>query len=703
MPASLSVLKEGSQQVAESLLKKDAELSSVSTPETVDLSEVFAGNAQAYLNLGEETQTLIATADSAGATWGYTPAFVALTDPCGIAMDIASLSREALNNVIHGNDEDEVRALAVSSFIENLKKTIHEDAENQEINRRENEARRMRHGGYLADPGAVWGMAIAEYFNPEFKEANDNAYEVNRLPTPEGIAEAKTKAWDDYATKLNDDALESWQTAWTARLKGYDTKVILPLTQAHAAWLQSSSLFEWMDCNHDTEDVHSGHGFVDALLLCIQDTQQYGPCMTLYSKWLSATTIEKRNLLLRALSVNHDAVIAKVNRAVGNDGLQPELLKTLPWNDFITAYEQSIETVNKGAADAVVRLTAAVGGPLAATATKAVDRAVGPVFVLLGMISKAPVVMVDVTMSKANAIAELVSRMLAVNPEIGDLKGLHRAIDIEMRKARIYGTQIDQTGRYRYLILMNTEVVADFPGMDENGKARAFVRSALLTEADYKRLTQQRWKNLIAHFPGGGLVAGILQVVALGKLADDLDKSMAHELNENKRRYTVGCAALAAIVADTTGKWLENAAAAGSKLAQRLNRYVGVFFRGLGKLLGLGSGMAMAVLDVYRGYQELSEGDFGIGILYIASGVMSAAAALIFTGYLQVTLLALSSTGIGIILVALVVIVSVLIEVFKDNKLQDWLERCYFGKFDKAKQYSNLEIEMKQLELALEG
>jgi len=60
-----------------------------------------------------------------------------------------------------------------------------------------------------------------------------------------------------------------------------------------------------------------------------------------------------------------------------------------------------------------------------------------------------------------------------------------------------------------------------------------------------------------------------------------------------------------------------------------------------------------------------------------------------------------SSTGVGIIWVVLVIAIAVLIEIFKDNKIQDWMERCYFGKFDEDDRYHDPKKELSELELAL--
>src|SRR5690606_25379594 len=94
-------------------------------------------------------------------------------------------------------------------------------------------------------------------------------------------------------------------------------------------------------------------------------------------------------------------------------------------------------------------------------AGKAIDNAIGPGLVAMGVIAKAPVMMVEVTMSKSDAIAELTGRMMAVNPKVGDLDDLNRAIEIQMRKAKIYGTPVSGTGRFRYLIMADPRVISD--------------------------------------------------------------------------------------------------------------------------------------------------------------------------------------------------------------------------------------------------
>ena len=109
----------------------------------------------------------------------------------------------------------------------------------------------------------------------------------------------------------------------------------------------------------------------------------------------------------------------------------------------------------------------------------------------------------------------------------------------------------------------------------------------------------------------------------------------------------------------------------------------------------------MAVWDGIRGWQEIQEGNGWVGGLFFASGASSLIAMGMFAGWFGTAVAGLSTTGIGIVLVVLVIAIAILIEIFKDNKIQDWMERCYFGKFDEDGRYHDPKRELNELKLAL--
>ena len=61
--------------------------------------------------------------------------------------------------------------------------------------------------------------------------------------------------------------------------------------------------------------------------------------------------------------------------------------------------------------------------------------------------------------------------------------------------------------------------------------------------------------------------------------------------------------------------------------------------------------------------------------------------------------LLLGATGIGLVLVGVLIALALVIEYVKDNKVQDWLERCVWG-HGPAARYSSAEEEMTQLRTA---
>ncbi|MCE8020206.1 hypothetical protein HOP51_08800, partial [Halomonas sp. MCCC 1A11036] len=665
---------------------------SVSNEDSVPPPTPFGHSLAPMNGIEEQIEGLQRWADAQAEPIGMPPVMVALEDPVGIAADLAGLMGARLREKMA--DPDHARPLAISSAIANIRQSIREDAENRQIYRTERSAYQLVYGGGYGGGGA----ALAGALSSRVRERQQEMLERWRDPTPEQLATARDAAWRSYRDKLDRPRLQSWEAAWQQELQSFDTEQLAPLAQAHVEWMESDNLYQHLDAQHDDKDIDSGASFVDTLLLCIQDTQEYAPCAALYERWLSATTVERRNLVLRALGYHQELILEQWKGQVGS-GLQPEALHGLPWNGLINGYDEALEALREGSKNAVVRLTVAMGGPFGKVAAKAVDRAVGPALVAMGVIARAPVILVDVTMSRGQAIAELIARMVAVNPEVGALADLNRAIDIQMRKARIYGTAVESAGRHRYLIMADPRVVGDFPGKDAQGNARRFAEAVILTPADRQEMTRLRWRQLLPTEAGLGVVTGILQIIALGKLADDLANSLAHEKNENRWRYHTGLAGLVGVLSETVGRWSERAAQTGSRIAKALERYVGVALRIVGKTLGIATGVAMAAWDGIRGRQELQEGN-AVGWLYFSSMGATVVAMVAFTK-LGAWIFGAATTGVGIVMIVLVIVIAVLIEIFKDNKVQDWLERCYFGKFETSERYLDPDLELRELELVL--
>jgi len=106
----------------------------------------------------------------------------------------------------------------------------------------------------------------------------------------------------------------------------------------------------------------------------------------------------------------------------------------------------------------------------------------------------------------------------------------------------------------------------------------------------------------------------------------------------------------------------------------------------------------MAAFDVKSGVDQITiEKNGWMGGLYLASGGLS----LIVVGAF-----AMSWTVVGLIAAVLLIVVAVLIEKYKGNKIDEWLKRCLWGKLQGqagADYYYGVQQEVNSLRVALGG
>jgi hypothetical protein len=109
----------------------------------------------------------------------------------------------------------------------------------------------------------------------------------------------------------------------------------------------------------------------------------------------------------------------------------------------------------------------------------------------------------------------------------------------------------------------------------------------------------------------------------------------------------------------------------------------------------------VAVWDFVHAGEEIQQGNIAMFFLYLGAGVVGTSIALI-----SLASSAAITAWLPILFIILVVVV-VLIEVFKDNKIQDWMERTLWGtyrdEYDKKDAHQSTEYEMGQFKIAVEA
>jgi len=663
----------------------------------------FSHSLQAFENASASGHDFIEAAAKAAASLpNKTPALMlAVNDPVGVTAEIASLMSVRLQKFLA---EPSIKwPLVTASTIDSLQGIVKNQAIMSRISLRKDSGNMVM----AANPS----MGLARIFGgDEYRKNADGAAELLTTANKAEVERAADEKWNSYLDKLRGGRAapeyKVKQRALQQSIKKFDESVIIPLAEAHKAWITGSALAGCMECNHDEADPHSGQGYVDSLTLCIQDTQDKKICFDVYDGWLNAKEIDRNNLLVRAMLYNQADIIRSIGAAMSK-GFDLSMAKTLPWDALISQYTNAVKAL-EGGKNAGVRLLTSVGGPLMGMVDKVLDRGVGPALLAMGVVAGTPVVKVKWQGTKAEAIKELMLRMQAVNPEIGNIDrfALQNAIDIEMRRSNIYGTPVGR-GDFDYLIFTDKSVVEDFPSnvSSAHNPAKKLAEISILTEEEVRKKTQLRWKQLAGSNIRIGFLTAIMQTVALGKLADDVDKSMIHERDENRWRMRAGVTALIGTTSELIESWAKNASVVGSRYARAIPANLGKVLGFVGRGLGMGAGAIMAFWDGRRAIQEYQEGNKGVATLYWISAALGLGAMFALSSWGGSIIgsfgIGLSATGVGVILVFIAIFIAVCIEFNKDDKLQDWLERSYFGKFAESERYGSFEKQMEELEIAL--
>jgi hypothetical protein len=214
-----------------------------------------------------------------------------------------------------------------------------------------------------------------------------------------------------------------------------------------------------------------------------------------------------------------------------------------------------------------------------------------------------------------------------------------------------------------------------------------------------KKLDVTAWKSQVSGSGAGvagGIFAGLLQAYNMTKLTSDYANAMSQDAVDAKRRLIAGSMAFAATVGETGAHAV--ARMGGESLAQsRLGAILDKVKLGA-RRLGLAAGIFVGVLDFFKWSEEREKKNIGLANLYFTSAVLGVG--------VSIALYFASSFGpvgwfiVALALIALIalIVITIFIEKNKDNKLQEWLSRCFFGAG--TDKYPNVQTEQEQLKLA---
>ncbi|SFZ74943.1 T6SS effector BTH_I2691 family protein [Chitinimonas taiwanensis] len=643
------------------------------------LAQAFAYSPVPFVSRKPKAPLLINTANALSPGKGVV---LALNDPAGIAMELSGLMSYRLNQF--SNDPKHKRPLAVSNAIASLRQNIEKQGELEELKAAEQIQAQLL--------GDSYGTIL-------WTESGKKLYEQADDVSAAQLDRARISAWNKYKEKYDEDARANFQKKFDAELRAFDDQKIAPLAVAHAEWMKSKRLAASFQGNFDAKDANSGVVYTECLSLCLGATQDKKACFDLYSEWLDGDLNDKSNLILRALLLNLDNAAEIVTKGT-QVSVDP---RGLPWDGMIGNVGKAMDHVLAGKPDILGKLITQLLGPFAKKLNSAAESGkLTRALVAAGVIAKSPIVPITVTGKLRDFQAEVLKQLLVARGETIPPHGMKAAIARELQLMEIRGAKLNGSSNKRFMVLIDLDTLKGVPA-NANQKAMAqALAKALVPVADMEKLELGRWRTSLAKgitrsktaspFAFGALGA-VAQWVALGKLSEDLDKAKKSKKGEFEAgfRYAAGWLAFGGTVAEQLGNALQKVPEVSLKYGKGLAKWAAEWLPRLGKFVGVVGAGIMAIWDVNTGISEWKEGNHGM------AGAYFLAAAFGFGGAMVMLWAGAAATVIGLVLVICAILLSILIEFFKDNPLQDWLERSYFGRLENER-FSSVDIEMAKLE-----
>jgi hypothetical protein len=246
---------------------------------------------------------------------------VALDDTPGITMDLASLM--SARHVTFTEQDGYKRKVFASASIVQFKNTVIGEAEVKALEKKQEEYLKPFQKEVHRRGGPRYVQTPVDDLTPEQQEG----YYAIELK-PEEREKIRQETWAQFSKMypnatdasqkdrplFDDAAREKFDQEYAATLAEFDRTCVFPLAQAHSKWVTSDPLIRVFANFFDPEDVDSGMVYVSAFLMCINNTQDKGPCNEVYARWIESGDVESvSNLLMRSTVLNQN-VLAKMVR-----------------------------------------------------------------------------------------------------------------------------------------------------------------------------------------------------------------------------------------------------------------------------------------------------------------------------------------------------------------------------------------------------
>ena len=286
-----------------------------------------------------EERRLRELADRIGGAMAKTPNergfVVAVNDPVGITNDLAELTTLI---PAAGFDADMQRGHIIHGLLKRTEIGIRNSASDDVATEIAQEALSQQDFVDGGDPvlagKKLWRMFKAGGPTAYAKQqaADSRAYGTGQDGRKKAAAE---HAWfvathdDNGKPTLDMDRFSQFPAKYDAAVKEYQPK-LEQLIAAHAAWLSSQLLADWLAGVSDPESLSSGYAYSESVAQCIGKAAATPDCKKQLNAWLDAGNADDTGTLyVRALLFNQDEIAKAIGRSVKPSDVQLEQLLNL--------------------------------------------------------------------------------------------------------------------------------------------------------------------------------------------------------------------------------------------------------------------------------------------------------------------------------------------------------------------------------------
>lgn len=563
-------------------------------------------------------------------------------------------------------------------------------------------------------------------------------------------AESEFHAWSDYEDEINEIGLTTFTQHYDSVLKETE-RLIGERTGDLVTWLTAKPFIDSL-VEFDKTNLNDGNQCVDVIGCAMNGISASPAGQALIDKWVNSMSVDDDNLIWRAVGLNHQDTMADVQAALDKANADHSAQSTATVLYIVSQIENALDNIAKASiksmqlyarAQRSQALTQQRGG-IEKLFTTVNQRIIKP-FVAPGADAVSGLVMEATLMARSgirwaglkNYIsAGVEAKKAAYQQEISDIKAKFNNEDwkryqqpkhIDAKKARFHAVddllkQLDVESSDTTQRIKQTLHNTWLRELDADNTALRKQHKSLLRDVDVKGKV-----NDMAFVRFNALVM-IFQGVAINNLWDAVDKEQDPEKAKQLRlSLAMMGMSTAATFLDTIGTLGSMYKAPGSK---------GLFSTGIkvvGAKLIVVAGVMATKADWGKASKYLERGETALGYVYRIKSVLnlgstltgivsiigvgnpllqaSGRQALMKIGEKAATAIAKRAFLMTCLWLGLAILAAeILIAIFEEDELEDWLERSAFGPVSRGRRnkgrplyprYETVEEQQKEFEKAM--